>query len=343
MSKKKRQHILTYHTGRRGWVKKYQGKQHWILYSPKKSDREKYNEAVKVWLELKSAIDAGEYQRVQAARARIRKQSSAQSSRKSNPRMVKSAVLKFLDTKQGEVNGGQITIARLKNLEYGLSPFREKFGGVLLSTIKEQQIQKFQREQLNRVSAEEIKPATLDQQFRSVRQFLRWCWKQKLVNELPRNLEDLTIKVPRPTVSIFTSKEIKALWVSIGKSHLHPRWKSRTGEQVDHEILRAMMLLGLNCGYTQMDVSTLRVHECGLNKRPPVVIKHRSKTDVSMRHLLWRETKELLKKRTEGKRPREFVFTRVDGTPILKTSKDSSGNLAGGRSTWIGDKFKRLV
>ena len=28
MSKKKRQHILTYHAGRRGWVKKYQGKQY---------------------------------------------------------------------------------------------------------------------------------------------------------------------------------------------------------------------------------------------------------------------------------------------------------------------------
>ena len=62
-----------------------------------------------------------------------------------------------------------------------------------------------------------------------------------------------------------------------------------------------------------------------------------------MRHLLWRETKELLKKHTEGKRPGDFVFTRVDGTPILKTSKDKSGNLVGGRSTWIGDKFKRLV
>lgn len=32
---------------RRGWVKKYQGKSYWILYSPKKSDREQHGEAVK--------------------------------------------------------------------------------------------------------------------------------------------------------------------------------------------------------------------------------------------------------------------------------------------------------
>ncbi len=206
---KKRQHILTYHAGRRGWVKKYRGKQHWVLYASRKSDRDKYREAVLVWNRMKAEIDAGEYERVKSERAAARSTSSAAAVPRTNPRQVSTAVTRFLRQKQVEVNGGQISVSRLKGLEYGLSRFGESFGRRSLGELNEKQIEDFRCEQLTRIATGEIKPSTLDQQFRSVRQFLRWCWKQRLLRDLPRNLDDLRVKIPRAEIEVFTPQEVK--------------------------------------------------------------------------------------------------------------------------------------
>ena len=347
---KKRQYILTYHGPSKTWKKKYKGKTHYLVYSPSKSDREKYREAVDKWNRIKAEIDAGEYdaekERLASEKKRlvsVTKSGRQKGRRRYNPRQISNCIKKFLEFKQGEVNSKQITPSRLKSLQYALVPFGDRFGDVQINQISEREIEKFRNEQSKRVARNEIKPSTLDHYFRAIRQFFLWAWKNRLINERPRNLSDLKGKILPRKVDLFTPDEIQALVDGIGQENLDPKWQSRAGPQVDHTILEAAILLGLNCGYTQMDISTLRVGDCQFRKRPPRVVKRRSKSGVPMEHLMWKRTKSFLEKHCNGKKQSDLVFTRSDGKPIVPFSIDKDGNIVGGRSDWMGDKFKRLV
>lgn len=348
---KKRQYILTYHASSKCWKKKYKGVVHYLGYSAKKSDRDKYREAVEKWHRIKAEVDAGIYdagKERQASEkkrlASVTKQVGGEKKRRYNPRLVSSAIRKFLQFKQGEVNSKQISPTRLDSLRYALVTFEKRLGDNEIDRISETDIERFRNDQSKRVAKGEIKPSTLDHYFRSIRQFFNWAYESRLIEERPRNLKKLQVKVPRQEIEVFSPGEVQSLLNAIGKKNLHPRWQSRTGPQVDdHQVLRATILLGLNFGYTQMDIATLRVGDCHFGTRPPRVIKLRSKTGIPMNHLMWKETKSLLQSQCEEKKKSDLVFTRSDGNPIVPFSTDRDGNIIGGRSTWMGDRFKRLV
>ena len=349
---KKRQYILTYHAASKCWKKQYKGKVYYLGYATKKSDREGYRRAVEKWHRIKAEVDAGIYDAAKEREASEKKrlasvttsQSGGKKKRRYNPRMVSSAIKKFLKFKQGEVNSKQISPARLESLRYALMTFERRFSSKQVNQISEADIERFRNEQSKRVSKNEIRPSTLDHYFRAIRQFFNWSYESRLIDERPRNLKTHQVKVPRQQIEVFSSSEIRSLLNGIGKKNLHPRWQSRTGPQVDdHQVLRATILLGLNFGYTQMDIATLRVGDCHFGTRPPRVIKLRSKTGVQMRHLMWRETKSLLETQCAKKKKTDLVFTRSGGRPIVPFTTDRNGNVVGGRSTWMGDRFKRLV
>jgi len=349
MSQKKRQFILTYNAKSKMWTKRYKNQQFWILYSPTKTNREKYREAVSKWNRIKGEVDAGTYdadrEALESEKKRLKSVTKLGESkkRKYNPRLVKTAIRKFLKFKQGEVNSKQITPSRLKSLEYSLVPFEDHFGDRELDKITEADITRYHNLMSKRVSRDEIKPSTLDSYFRAVRQFIIWAWESRLLKEQPRNMRTLKVKVQKQKILVFSKKEIQDLYAGIGKHNLHPRWQSRSGPQVDHTILKAAILLGLNCGYTQMDISTLRVRDCEFNRKPPRIDKRRNKSGVPMQHLMWIQTRDFLKDQCKDKNPDDLVFTREDGKPIVPFTVDKNDNIVGGRSDWMGDKFKRLV
>lgn len=59
---------------------------------------------------------------------------------------------------------------------------------------------------------------------------------------------------------------------------------------------RLFMVLGLNCGFTSGEVSSLRTFEVFFDNERPYIHKRRSKTGVEARWLLWPETAALLRK-----------------------------------------------
>ncbi len=344
MSKRKREYTLTYHKTLRGWRKVYKGKTLWCGYAKSKSDRAAYRAAQDNFNKIKAAMDSGEYSTDLANT--IRKQNAPKKkkqTRRWNPKRVTSCLRKFFQAKQAEVDAGEIGISRLSDLKSRLNGFKEYFGQEDMHRITETDITKFKQHESKRVSKGEIKVSSLGQDYKAVRQFFNWCYKQRIIPERPRNLSDLSVTIRPKKVRFFNKKEIQKLWEGCDRTRLDPKWLKRTGVETDYEILKATILLGLNMGYTQMEVSTLRVEDCSFTTRPARIIKHRHKTGVSMNHLMWKQTRDLLKKHCLGKKPNELVFTRPDGRPLVPYSTNADGKRTGGRSDYLGNKFMRLV
>lgn len=125
-------------------------------------------------------------------------------------------------------------------------------------------------------------PATAKTYFMATRQFVNWLWERESIREIPRNFHSKNHRFERPTITIptFTNEEISLLL---------------NGAIGVHKLL---MLLMLNCGFTQKDVSDLKRSEVDLVTGR--ITRIRSKTSLSksgrmVSYKLWDCTLTLLK------------------------------------------------
>jgi integrase len=120
------------------------------------------------------------------------------------------------------------------------------------------------------------------QVFVTARAFVRWLWEREVLPNLPRNLDGKQYRFGRPAKNIptFSNAEVKLLLDGAAGQHkLH-------------------LLLMLNCGMTQKDISDLRKDQ--LDLRDGAIERRRSKTTRQkntplVRYPLWPMTLRLLK------------------------------------------------
>ena len=334
-----------------GWVKQYKGKKYYLVSVKLKSDRDAYNRAVKKFEEIKKQVDAGEF--VVSTKTILPKKEKKKSKKKPkyyNPRRVSTIVNKFIKTKYNEAissNGEDVSLGRVQNIKNRLQHFVDYFGDRLMSSITEADLQRWANKNGKRVGTGEIQPSTLRQDFRCVRQLYTWGYEQRIINNKPRNINNFgkqsksaVVRQRRKPVKVFTKTELQKLYKGCDTMEMDSKWFSRTDTEI--EMLKLAIVLAVNTGMTQQDLSDLRMSELHLSKRPPRCIRFRSKTGQDSNHWLFRESQRLLKEHTEGKKDNDRVLLRRDGRPlVVKSMKD--GLHTGSRSDALGASFKRLV
>jgi len=136
------------------------------------------------------------------------------------------------------------------------------------------------------------------------KQFVRWCYQTELLDTLPRNLEskELNFSIKPKKIPTFTTEEVKSLLANAT------------------DRMRLYLLLMVNCGMTQKDISDLHPSEVDwTNGR---IIRRRSKTrdknTPTISYPLWKDTFRLLKR--FGNREGERVLLNQDEKP-LKTEE----------------------
>ena len=319
--------ILTWNQAQKQWRKKYNNQLYYLGSGKNKSDRAGYNNAVKCWKVKKAEIDAGE---TLTTKPKDLKPPPVQTTPRWNPHRVSSSIKRFLQAKQIEVDTGIIKPSRLSDLRSCLQGFRDFFGSELMPKIDEKAITSYHADSSGKMAEGAMKVSTLGQNYKAVRQFYNWCYKQRIIKDRPRNLDDLSVTIPDQQNEYFTGKELNALVDACGDSE-------------SFSILKASIMLGINMGHGQQDVSDLLVGEVKHRNRPPRIIRKRSKTGIQSNHLMWRKTRELLIPFCKGKKANERVFSRPDGRPLVPMSVGKDGKLTGGRSDFLGTKFRRLV
>jgi integrase len=107
----------------------------------------------------------------------------------------------------------------------------------------------------------------------------------------------------------------------------------------------ALLLLGLNCGFGNTDIGTLKL--CNIDLEAATVSHPRPKTGVERNFYLWPETVDVLRiyiKSYRGKpvneKVAELVFVGKRGTPLCWEQIDEDGNYK--RSDSIKVRFRRL-
>ena len=107
----------------------------------------------------------------------------------------------------------------------------------------------------------------------------------------------------------------------------------------------ALLLLGLNCGFGNTDIGTLKL--CAIDLEAATVSHPRPKTGVERNFYLWPETVDILRtyiKSYRGKavneKVAELVFVGKRGTPFCWEQIDEDGNYK--RSDSVKVRFRRL-
>ncbi|MBT3201487.1 MAG: hypothetical protein HN350_16420 [Phycisphaerales bacterium] len=121
-------------------------------------------------------------------------------------------------------------------------------------------------------------------------------------------------------VEVFTVEELTKLW------------------QAANEQNRLFISLALNCGFAQMEISTLRTWEIELEAVPKRIARHRRKTEVYGSWVLWGVTADLLERRLgwTPKNAEDYALLTRNGRPYV-----SYGN--GNRTDVIGQAWAKLV
>ena len=333
------------------WFKTVGGKKYWLGAGRGISDRESKRIAVEKIRKIKRELGKGKPVKVKDIKVSTKKKRTRKDKkpkRKWNPKQVTTVRNKFIREKKVESATGAITVGRVQNLEGRLKHFVDYFGTTKISSITASDINRWSSNASKRVANGVIAPRTLQQEFNAVKQMYRYAYKQEIINSIPRNLDDLgkqtriqKMRTKKKRHLFFDKKEVQELWNQCSADHMDLKWKNRT--DTERQTLQFAIILGLNTGMTQQDLSDLTVGDVALNKRPPRVIRQRSKTGIESNHLLWRKSVEGLKELCKGKKKTDLVFTRNDGRPLVVLSKDDYGNLTGGRSDVLGASFTRLV
>jgi len=229
-------------------------------------------------------------------------------------------VQRFLGGKRQQAERGDLSRGRHEVLRSCLESFAEFVGPASpVESIRSPMLTRYRDHLQKRVDDKEFSPAYARNHLQVLRQFVKWCWEQELL-EIPRVLRgrEFTITVPTKKVDVFSDTEIREI---LGCSP---------------EATKLHLLLMLNCGMTQQDIADLRHEE--VDWREGRVTRKRSKTRKNefapeVSYKLWPKVFGLLKKH-RSKHP-ELVLTNRP-----KKGQDYGGPLKCEKNT--GGKYQKI-
>ncbi len=210
---------------------------------------------------------------------------------------------RFLAYKRQQVERGQLSAGRFDSIRVGLELFVSHCkAGCSIESVNTPVMSSYKDKLEGMVDDNKLRPHTAKDRLQSAKQFIKWAWEQELL-DLPRVIEsrEFTIAVPEQKIETFTTDEIRRLLDS------------------GTEKTRLYLLLMLNLGATQQDISDLTQNEVDwktgrVNRKRSKTRKRNGKSVPTVDYKLWPETFRLLKKYRS--KDTDLVLTNAKGTPL---------------------------
>lgn len=225
-------------------------------------------------------------------------------------KMLSATIRDFLLVKETQATNGKISAGRWDFLTRCLANCLVIVGDIPTKTISAPTMLRVYKAIITR---NDWSPDYQQSNFTIWRQFVNWCWENSEIEDLPRNIRsaDFTFEVsatnenakqPKPKI-LFKNDMLAEILTSAP------------------EKIQLWVLLCLNCGYTQKDMSDLKQTE--VDWEAGRIRRKRSKTNkaegtIEVEYKLWSRTFELLKK-FRSKKGNRVLVTR-NGTPYVKES-----------------------
>lgn len=242
----------------------------------------------------------------------------------------------YLERQALRVKAGKLTAKRHDNLTYIFRIIENQLGsGRSVSSITEQDVDKFHLFLLGKLAKRHQDPDGKEgysEDYSSgvlgrFKSFVRHLHVSRLIDDLPRNLSSVSIKVLDKPIKKLTDEEVRAILNGIS----------------DDNQLKLHILLMLNCGYRGMDIATLRESEVVDGR----IIRKRHKTKdhkhtPTVNYKLWDETRRLLERWRSGKDT--VLLTKTGGRWVYSELIDKEdGSYKTKQTDNIATNYKRIV
>jgi len=209
--------------------------------------------------------------------------------------------------KQASVNGA-IAVATAGTDIGRLDTFKDFCKDLSVDTFNGQSITAFKQLILSRRQEGRYAPWTTKAFLKVARECIRWLWENEFLECLPRNIKDLKFKVeqtePEPIPIEFVKQILNG-----------PDCRAKL-----------YVLIALNCGTTQNEVSNIRVEEVDwelgrINRKRIKTSKFEKCPRANYK--LWDKTFDLLKQ--YGNREGDYVLLNENGVQLVRTFFDEKG------------------
>jgi len=115
--------------------------------------------------------------------------------------------------------------------------------------------------------------------------FIKWCWRNNVIDQLPRNIDDLYVRLAKRKrkkieIKVFSEAELVSLFA--------------VAVQQGDTFMEMAMLMGLTCGYYQQDISDIRTSELVTDDSEWFIERHRSKSGMFGRHYVSKRLQTLI-------------------------------------------------
>ena len=198
---------------------------------------------------------------------------------------LKSFITQFIKDKMESVLAGELSAARVHALQLHLGQFADWLGHTTpVVEISGQTLSDFRLALLKKLRTSEWSRTTASDYLATAKSFVRWLWQIEAITTLPRIMDGkstaLIISKSHAEIVVFSKDEISTL---LKKASVRTR---------------LYILLMLNCGMTQKDVSDLQHPEVDwatgrITRKRSKTRQHENVPFVS--YTLWGETFRLLK------------------------------------------------
>jgi integrase len=242
---------------------------------------------------------------------------------------LQAHIQKYLKQKEAEAEASQVSTGRCYALRLHLTHFQDWLGkDTSVKEIDGEVLINFRTHVLGKAATKEWTKTTASHYMTTTKSLVRWLWQSNAIPTLPRVLdgrsETLKITKTKPGIVTFTMEEIKALLADAS---------DRT---------KLYILLMLNCGMTQKDISDLLVTE--VDWKEGRIIRKRSKTSEEenvpvVNYKLWPETFRLLQQERDAK-SKDRVLVNSNGGPIWSEEITKDGKYR--KTDNVKNAFDRL-
>ena len=217
----------------------------------------------------------------------------------------------YLTKQQQRVDADDLSAGRFVSERAALWHFRDWAGAqVDVATISGQTLSRYHAYLLELIAKNECAPSYARDRITSVRSFIRWLWGQDALENLPKNIDSHELKIgrrPKAPEALELPEVSELLRESSGQTRLY-------------------ILLGLNCGMMQKDISDLL--DTDISWHAGTITRKRSKTHKhpgvpTVTYKLWPETLELLSQFRSGI---EVVLLNRNGNRLVEEHLTKGGS-----------------
>lgn len=220
-------------------------------------------------------------------------------------------IREYLAARQLRVESSQLSHASFSSDKYRLDGFKTfcsaRKKSLLPEVLASEFLGEYKNSMLRLLKRHKTSAINIKHRLRTVKAMLLWAYDEDLIDRLPKKLKRYAdVTLPKPKPEFFSVAQVKALY------------EAATPQ------IQLWIILGLNCGFTQVDIASLTHDMIDLQKG--TIRRDRQKTGVDSEHKLWPVTLRLLQEQmTDASRSRQALLTHA-GHPLIREEIRPDGN-----------------